>query len=122
MPDVILVIDDDPSLLSILAEALTADDMSPVLARSAADALRQCQEGTAPGALVIDLDMRDGFTVLAKIECAIEDTVPVVALSSSPRQLLNAGLADAVLMKPFEVGELRRGVQRACCAHRGASW
>ncbi len=120
MPDVILVVDDDPAMLATLGEVLAADDMSPVLTRSAAEALRHCHPGAAPVALVIDLDMRDGARVLANLECTIEDTVPVVALSSKPRRLLHAGPADAVLMKPFEVHELRRHVQRACCATRGA--
>jgi DNA-binding response OmpR family regulator len=121
MPDVILVVaDDDSMMLATFRDALTADGSALVIARSTSEALDHCQRGALPEALVIDLDMRDGLAVLARLECAIEDTVPVVALSSKPRRLLGAGSADAVLMKPFEAGELRAYVQRACSTPRGA--
>lgn len=121
MPDVILVIDDDPSLLARLGEALAWDGTVAVLACGSADALRRLAGGMVPDAVVIDLDMRDGLVTLARVECATDDLLPVVALSARPRRLLEAGIADAVLMKPFEVGRLRSCVQRACAREqRGA--
>jgi len=119
MAEIILVIDDNPLLLATLGEALTTDHTTPVLARTGADALQKMQRGMAPDAVVIDLDMRDGFVVLAQLECAIDD-VPVIALSSKPGRLLEAGIADAVLMKPFDVGRLRSCVDRTCEQPRGA--
>jgi len=44
MQAVVLVIDDDPSLLATLGEALTTDDTAPILA-TAADALREIKRG-----------------------------------------------------------------------------
>jgi CheY-like chemotaxis protein len=120
MAEIILVIDDNPLLLATLAEILTTDGTTPVLARNGADALQQMQGGMPPDVVVIDLDMRDGFVVLAQLECAMENVVPVVALSSAPRRLLQAGIADAVLMKPFEVERLRTCVHRVCEQPRGA--
>ncbi len=119
MAEIILVIDDNPLMLATLGEALTTDHTIPVLAVSGADALQKVQRGIAPDAVVIDLDMREGFAVLADLECAMEE-VPVIALSSSPGRLLEAGIADAVVMKPFEVGQLRSCVDRTCEQPRGA--
>lgn len=119
MAEVVLVIDDDPLLLATLGEALTTEDLTPVVA-TGADALQKMRGGMMPDVLVIDLDMRDGCTLLAQLECAMEDLVPVVVLSSEPRRLLEAGIADAVVVKPFEVGLLRRCVHRACEQLRGA--
>ncbi|HEX9308230.1 MAG TPA: response regulator [Anaeromyxobacter sp.] len=121
MDEVILVVDDNPLLLATLGEALSTEHTTPVLARTGADALRKMERGIAPDVVVIDLDMRDGFVVLVQLECAMENVVPVIALSSSPGRLLEAGIADAVLMKPFEVGQLRSCVDRACVRPRGAS-
>jgi two-component system, OmpR family, response regulator MprA len=120
MPDVILVVDDNPLLLATLGEALSTEYTTPLLAPSGADALDQVERRTTPDAVVIDLDMRDGLLVLAQLECAMGDLVPIIAVSSNPRRLLEAGIADAVLMKPFEVGQLRRCVDRACGRPRGA--
>ncbi len=119
MEEVILIIDDNPLLLATLGEALSTEHTSPVLA-TGADALQKMQRGMTPDVIVIDLDMRDGCALLAQLECAMEDVVPVVALSSEPRRLLEAGVADAVVMKPFEVGQLRRCVHGACERPRGA--
>ncbi|HEX9399705.1 MAG TPA: response regulator [Anaeromyxobacter sp.] len=119
MQAVVLVIDDDPSLLATLGEALTTDDTAPILA-TAADALREIKRGMVPDAIVIDLDIPDGCAVLAELERAMPDLVPVITLSSAPRRLLEAGVADAVVMKPFEVGQLRRCVHHACEQPRGA--
>jgi DNA-binding response OmpR family regulator len=120
MAEIILVIDDDPLLLATLGEALSTDQTTPVLAPTGAVALQKVRRGMAPDAVVIDLDMRNGFVVLAQLECAMQDIVPIIALSSRPGRLLEAGIADAVLMKPFEVGQLRRCVDRACEQPRGA--
>ncbi len=120
MPDVILVVDDDALLLATLGDALTTECTIPVLAPTGADALEQVERRTAPDVVVIDLDMRDGLLVLAQLECAMGDVVPIVAVSSNPGRLLEAGIADAVLMKPFEVGQLRSCVDRACGQPRGA--
>jgi CheY-like chemotaxis protein len=118
MTDVILVIVEDPSLLARLGEALAGDDTVAVLASGPADALHRLAGGMVPDAVVIDLDMTDGLVTLARVECATDDLLPVVALSSRPRRLLAAGIADGVVMKPFEVGRLRASVQRACARER----
>jgi DNA-binding response OmpR family regulator len=119
MSELALVVDDNPLLLATLGEALSADDIAPVLA-TARDAMRHLEDGMSPDVIVIDLDMRDGCAVLARLECAISDTIPVVALSSRPQRLLEAGVADAVVMKPFEVGRLCSCVHHACDRSRGA--
>jgi DNA-binding response OmpR family regulator len=120
MAALILVVDDNPRLLTTVGAALSTDDTEPVLALTVADALRTMQRGITPDAIVIDLDMRDGYEVLVELESEMEELVPVIALSSNPRRLIEAGVADAVVMKPFEVGQLRGSVHRACEHPRGA--
>jgi DNA-binding response OmpR family regulator len=121
VPDVVLVIDDNPLLLETLGEALREEHTLLMLARDASEAVQGIERGTMPDAIVIDLDMRDGLDALARVETVIEDVVPVIALSSKPRRLLDAGIADAVVMKPFEIGHLRTCVRRACEQCRGAT-
>jgi CheY-like chemotaxis protein len=120
MSELVLVIEDDAALSSMLSDALTTDTTVPVLARSASDAVRQLDHGLRPDAILIDLDMSDGLGALALACCATGHAVPVVALSSSPRRLVEAGTADAVLMKPIESGQLRDRIDRACGSCRGA--
>lgn len=120
MPEIILLIDDDAALLAALRDALTTDSSAPVLARRASDAVQELDRGMQPDAVVIDLDMPDGLIALEQVHSATEHTVPVVALSSSPRRLLEAALADEVLLKPFEAGHLRTCITRACGCHHGA--
>jgi CheY-like chemotaxis protein len=119
MAEIVLVVDDDPSLLATLGDALSGEDTAPVLATSA-EALRELRRGMVPDVIVIDLDMDGGVAVLTVLERELADLIPVVALSSRPRRLLETGLADAVVMKPFEAGQLRRCVHRACEQPRGA--
>jgi DNA-binding response OmpR family regulator len=119
MAEVILVVEEDASLRATLGAALSTEETTAVLATGAA-AVEELQRGLAPDAIVIDLDMRDGFVVLVRLEREMETLVPVVALSSHPRRLLDAGVADAVVMKPFEVGHLLTCVHRACGEPRGA--
>jgi CheY-like chemotaxis protein len=112
MPPVVLVIDDSPLRLAMIGEALRGDDATPVLA-GGADAMSALERGPRPDVVVIDLDLRDGLAVLAQLEAAVEGLVPVVALTSEPRRLLEAGVADAVLAKPFDLGQVRASVRRA---------
>jgi DNA-binding response OmpR family regulator len=119
MAEVILVVEDDAALGATLEAALCTEETSALVA-SGARAVDEMRRGLAPDAIVIDLDMPDGFVVLVQLEREMETLVPVVALSSEPRRLLDAGVADEVVMKPFEVGQLRACVHRACEGPRGA--
>lgn len=119
MSDIVLVIDDDPFVLATLRDVLGTEETEPVLA-TGADALHEMRRGLAPDVIVIDFDMREAAGILAQLDCAMEGIVPVVALSSRPRRLLEAGMADAVVMKPFEVDRLRRCVRGICRQPRGA--
>jgi DNA-binding response OmpR family regulator len=121
MADILLVAD-DPSLHPTLRAALATDGMAPVLA-TAHDALDLLRAGTPPDAVVVDLDALDtrtGGAVLVLLEGAMAELVPIVALSSRPRRLLEAGIADAVVLKPFEALHLRACVHRVCEQPRGA--
>lgn len=119
MTETLLVVEDDPSSLAALGEALASEHRTPVLA-TARDAVRHLAIGLRPDVIVIDLDLRDGAALLACLELGIEELATVVALASSPRRLLAAGAADAVLVKPLEPGRLRACVDRACGQPRGA--
>jgi DNA-binding response OmpR family regulator len=120
MPDVILIVDDDRSLLASLGEALSTAETTPLLATGAEALEETTTRGLLPDVVVIDLDMRDGPLVLERLERQLTDLVPIVALSSAPRRLLAAGIAGAVVMKPFDASHLRWCVHHACEAPRGA--
>jgi DNA-binding response OmpR family regulator len=122
MAEVILVVDDNPLLLAMIGAALRSPTTVPVLADGASAAMHDLDQGIAPDAVVIDLDMRDGTVVLSRVlSSSPGGEVPVVALSSRPGRLLEAGMADVVLVKPFELSDLRACVRDACGRQRGAS-
>jgi CheY-like chemotaxis protein len=119
-PECVLIVDDNPRLLATIGEALKASHMAPRLANDGDDALEALHGGLAPDAIIIDLDMKrpPGMAVLARIQGDPDGgDLPVLALGSHPNSLLNAGRADAVLLKPFEVEQLRRRLVEICDVH-----
>jgi CheY-like chemotaxis protein len=119
MPHLVFIIDDNPLLLAAMGEVIRDPDTLPVLARGQ-DALKTLERYPAPDVIVIDVDMRDGFRILAEIVAAVDRFIPVVALSSNATRVLEAGIVDAVLAKPFDFGQFRACVRRVCDSLRGS--
>jgi two-component system OmpR family response regulator len=108
----ILVVEDDEDTVAAL-RMLLADEGYPSItapdARQAIDAL----ERVAPGLVLLDWSLDDGSgeAVLSAARRGAAHT-PVVLMTGSSSLCARSRTADAVLRKPFDVGELLKIVSR----------
>jgi two-component system response regulator VicR len=111
----ILVIDDEESIRDVIKEGL--ESLAGITVTTASDGeagLRQIEE-VAPDVVLLDLVLPrlDGFQVLDRIRSSgtREDQPTVIAMSALNDRVtltrLNELGVDAVLPKPFTLGELR---------------
>lgn len=114
MPPRILIIDDDPAIRTVVAEALTDEGYEVGLATNGAEGLAALE--AAPPALVL-LDMRMpvldgwGFAQALRQQPAPPPLVAMTAAQEARRWGEEIGAA-AVLAKPFNLLELLEVVQR----------
>jgi DNA-binding NtrC family response regulator len=114
MPTVLLV-DDDPSVLFTLSEALDGRGHSLISAGSGEEALTQLE---AADVVVTDLAMpgMDGLALLSRVR-AFDPDIPVVLITAhgSERIAVSAMKSGAYdyIAKPFGVDEVRLAVARA---------
>jgi DNA-binding response OmpR family regulator len=111
----ILIVDDDPNLLVLLAEQLRADGFETMTARDGDEALRRLQSGW-PDLLIIDMMMprMDGLTLAREIKGRAD--LPIIVLSAidagdSKADLLEE-VAEDYVTKPYHYPELRARVTR----------
>ncbi len=109
MPDSILVVDDEPTLLETLALNLRQAGYEVITATDGVDALQQARSAN-PGLVILDLMLPeiDGLTVCRSLRQLSQ--VPVLILTARTGELdkivgLESG-ADDYLTKPFSLGEL----------------
>ena len=121
-PPRLLLVDDDADMREALAEALR-EGFEVALAADGEEGLRRLREGGRPCAILLDLLMpqMDGGEFLARLREQPEFAdVPVVILtgiaSSQLKRLLGA---EAVFVKPFDTGQLRRELERLCRGEAG---
>ena len=111
----ILLVDDDPTLLSVLSRRLGREGMEVRTASSGPEALREL-EGAWPRLLVVDLMMpgMDGFELCRRVKRMAD--LPIIVLSA-----VDAGeakvraleeYAEDYITKPFNPDELVARVQR----------
>jgi DNA-binding response OmpR family regulator len=111
----ILIVDDDPNLLVILAEQLRADGFEVQTARDGDEALRRLASSW-PDLLVIDMLMprMDGLTLAREIKARAD--LPIIVLSAIDTADSKADLLDEVaedyVTKPYHYPELRARIQR----------
>jgi DNA-binding response OmpR family regulator len=110
MPEKILLVDDEPTLLDTLALNLRASGYEVVTARDGAAAL-EVARAEQPDLIVLDLMMPeiDGLTVCRSLRQVSE--TPILILTARTGELdkivgLESG-ADDYMTKPFSVGELQ---------------
>ena len=110
MPEKILLVDDEPTLLDTLALNLRASGYEVVTARDGAAAL-DVARAEQPDLIVLDLMMPeiDGLTVCRSLR-QVSDT-PILILTARTGELdkiigLESG-ADDYMTKPFSLGELQ---------------
>lgn len=110
----VLVIDDDLSMLELVASVLDDEGYSVRTATGGAQGLSMLEE-TLPGLVLLDWMMpaMRGDEVLRRIKAGSYSHVPVVVLSANgeARALLAEG-ADAFIAKPFDIDDLLGCVAR----------
>ncbi len=111
----ILLVDDDPNLLVLLAEQLASDGFEVITARDGAEALRRLESGW-PDLLLIDMMMprMDGLTLARVIKERAD--LPIIVLSAIDAGDSKADLLDEVaedyVTKPYHYPELRARITR----------
>jgi len=117
-PATILVVEDDPSLRTFLADNLTADGHDVLVAETVRDALREL-EYKRPDLAVVDLGLPDGsgLELLSRVREAdgvasrLDPELPVLVLTGRAGELDRVRAfergADDLVPKPFSYPELR---------------
>ena len=111
----LLLVDDDPTLLSVLARRMAREGYEVLTAPSGAQALLQLEQRW-PSLLIVDLMMpgMDGFELCARVK-RIAD-LPIIVLSavdaSEAKVRALEDYAEDYITKPFDPDELVARVQR----------
>lgn len=111
----ILIVDDEPHILSLVARGLTADGYESVTAEDGEEALERASQGDIDLVILdVGLPSMDGFEVLRNLR-ARGIGIPVIMLTARSTTAdavegLDAGASDYV-PKPFAVVELRARVR-----------
>jgi DNA-binding response OmpR family regulator len=111
----VLIIDDEPEFLKILAYLFERLSYH-VIPRTAAVPLETIRE-TAPDLLVLDhhLPRKNGSNLCKELKVNVEtQQLPVLMLSADERlpEIAKESFADAYLSKPFETKALQETVKR----------
>jgi len=112
LPSKVLVVDDDPEIVTFLSTLLELEGIESSVATSAAAALEQLQQGP-PDLVLLDIAMpdRDGIDLCKELKSDPRTAeVPVFVVSARPgkdvvERALAAG-AEEFIRKPFENAEL----------------
>lgn len=114
----LLVVDDDPSILGLLADLL-ADEGYPVrTATNGAEAL-EAVEWACPRVVLLDMRMPvlDGWGFARAVaERGTPLTIVVMTAAQDARAWAREIGAQGYVAKPFEVPDLLDAVERACAA------
>jgi DNA-binding response OmpR family regulator len=111
----VLLVDDDPTLLSILSRRVARAGFEVSTARSGATALKLLEEGW-PALVVVDLMMpgMDGFELCRRIKQLAD--IPIIVLSAVDESEAKVSAlelyAEDYVTKPFDPDELIARIQR----------
>jgi two-component system, chemotaxis family, chemotaxis protein CheY len=111
----ILVVDDDPTILATVSEALDLEGFSVLTATNGAEALAAIEQDNRPSLVLLDMRMPvlDGWGFMRAIrEQGLSVTVVVMTAAADARRWAREIGAQAVLAKPFELDDLLAAVQR----------
>lgn len=114
-PRRILLVDDDPNLLVVLAEQLRDDGYEVATARDGQEALHRLETGW-PDLILLDLMMPrvDGLALARQIKARAD--LPIIVLSAIDTADSKARLLDEVaedyVSKPYHYPELRARIER----------
>jgi len=110
----ILVVDDDPTILAAVSEALDLEGFPVVTATNGAEAL-VAVDRDQPSLVLLDMRMPvlDGWGFMHAIrERGVDVTVVVMTAAADARRWGREIGAQGVLAKPFELDELVGAVRR----------
>lgn len=114
---VILVVDDEPSLVEAMCSVLEDEGYSVTTARDGREALRAMHDGLRPCLAILDLMMpvMSGWELRAAMlaDPHLVD-IPVAIVSAFARGELNALDPATVLQKPFQLSEIVDLADRYC--------
>jgi len=115
----VLVVDDDPDLRELLAEALREEGYTVASASNGREALDLLERGLVPSVILLDLMMpvMNGFEFRAKQQATPAlASIPVVVISAHSGSARPTGFAEAAgyLRKPFELDVMLETVSRHC--------
>ena len=112
VPGKVLVVDDDPEIVTFLSTLLELEGIESSVATSAAAALEQLQQGR-PDLVLLDIAMpdRDGIDLCKELKSDPRlAEVPVFVVSARPgKDVVDRALAagaEEFIRKPFENAEL----------------
>ena len=111
----ILIVDDDPGLVTLLAEQLIGDGFEVQSARDGEEALVRLRDGW-PDLLIVDLMMpkMDGLTLAREVKARAD--LPIIVLSAIDAGDEKADLleefAEDYVTKPYHYPELRARIHR----------
>jgi DNA-binding response OmpR family regulator len=113
----VLVVEDDPDMLEIIAAILGAEGYAYRTAHNGVEAL-DAVNGERPAVVLLDMLMpvMNGWQTAAELHHRYGRTVPIVAVTAAEHAEAAATEigADDVLAKPFEIDDLLRVVSRYC--------
>ena len=110
----ILVVDDDPTILATVSEALDFEGFPVVTATNGAEAL-EAVDRTPPSLVLLDMRMPvlDGWGFMRAVrERGLSLTVVVMTAAADARRWAREIDAQGVLAKPFELDDLLGAVER----------
>jgi len=113
----VLVVDDEPTVLSLYQEALAEVGHRVTVASDGADALGKLRDGRIPCVVLTDVRMprMDGFELSRAVARDPQlASVPIVVMTSDRILAFTSPARD----KTFSVAELDALVQRSCSLHR----
>lgn len=122
-PPLILVVDDEPTNLTVLVDTL-GEDYDIAVATSGAEALKYLDKGGRPSLILLDVMMpgMDGFDVCRRLKERVEwKDIPVVFVTAATtveaeRRGFEAGAVDYI-HKPFDRGVVRARVRSHLVVH-----
>lgn len=107
----VLLVDDEPPIVAVLAMALRAHGFGVRTAGTAQDAILALVEAV-PDVLLLDINLPDltGWELLRRLSSRDRERVPVVVFSASPlaRSRVEEFRPAGVLIKPFPIDALVR--------------
>lgn len=104
----IVFVTEDPHYRKLISTSLTYKGFTVSCLGSAAPLATYCKN-QRPGLVLIDLDISEEMgSAIAKIIAQLDDTVPVLGLSSTPSTPPSGVQIDDVISKPFIPSELTR--------------